>query len=216
MIFSDDTVAHAERERLCDLFAQVGPDAPTLCGDWKTNDLAAHLVLRESRPDLAIGIMVPAFAGRLDTAQDKLAATAWPGLIERVRTGPPIWSPTRIPMVDEAVNLIEFVVHHEDVLRGDGQVGPRRTLDDRTAKAVWSGLRRMAGPMFRRSEVGVQLLAPDWGDLTAKKGPDQVIVTGAPLELLLTAYGRGRVAEVSYDGDPAAIKLLQDTKLGLA
>ena len=36
---------------LCDLFEEVGPDAPTLCGDWTTRDLAAHLVMRERRPD---------------------------------------------------------------------------------------------------------------------------------------------------------------------
>ncbi len=46
----------------------VGPDAPTLCGDWTTRDLAAHLVLRERRPDAAAGILIPA-AGRLHRAQ---------------------------------------------------------------------------------------------------------------------------------------------------
>ena len=36
-----------ERMGLCDLFVELGPDAPTLCEGWTTADLAAHLVLRE-------------------------------------------------------------------------------------------------------------------------------------------------------------------------
>ncbi len=39
-----------ERAELCDLFDELGPDAPTLCGDWTTADLAAHLVVRERNP----------------------------------------------------------------------------------------------------------------------------------------------------------------------
>ena len=42
--------AFAERLALADLMAEVGPDAPTLCGGWTTRDLAAHLLLRERRP----------------------------------------------------------------------------------------------------------------------------------------------------------------------
>jgi hypothetical protein len=30
---------------LCDLFEELGPDAPTLLGAWTTRDLAAHVVL---------------------------------------------------------------------------------------------------------------------------------------------------------------------------
>ncbi len=32
---------------MCDLFVEVGPDAPTLLDGWTARDLAAHLVLRE-------------------------------------------------------------------------------------------------------------------------------------------------------------------------
>lgn len=43
-----------------DVIAQslvAGPDAPTLGAGWKTRDLAAHLVVRESRPDAAAGVI---------------------------------------------------------------------------------------------------------------------------------------------------------------
>ena len=49
------TAASRERAALVTTMRAVGPDAPTLCGDWTTRDLAAHLVLRERRPDAAPG-----------------------------------------------------------------------------------------------------------------------------------------------------------------
>src|ERR1700754_3004842 len=39
----------SERQKLADLFASLGPDAPTMCTGWATRDLAAHLVIRERR-----------------------------------------------------------------------------------------------------------------------------------------------------------------------
>ena len=51
-------VARQERQELCDLLLEVGPEAPTLCAGWTTRDLAAHLVVRESRPVAAVGIIV--------------------------------------------------------------------------------------------------------------------------------------------------------------
>ena len=55
--------ARPEREALCDLLTDLGPEAPTLCAGWRTRDLAAHLVLRERRPDAAPGILLPLLAG---------------------------------------------------------------------------------------------------------------------------------------------------------
>ena len=51
-------VAARLRRTLCEVFDDVGPDAPTLCEGWATRDLAAHLVVRETRPDAAAGILV--------------------------------------------------------------------------------------------------------------------------------------------------------------
>src|SRR5690348_1973310 len=39
--------ARDERHALSATLRSAGPDAPTLCGDWTTKDLAAHLALRE-------------------------------------------------------------------------------------------------------------------------------------------------------------------------
>ena len=38
------TAAQHERAGLSALLAEVGPEAPTLCGGWHTRDLLAHLI----------------------------------------------------------------------------------------------------------------------------------------------------------------------------
>jgi uncharacterized protein (TIGR03085 family) len=209
------TVARAEREALCDTLLAVGPDAPTLCEPWRARDLAAHVVLRERRPDLAAGLFVPALAGRLDREQARVAAGDWEALVRTVRTGPPLWSPTRIDVVDGLLNTAEMIVHHEDVLRGDGAVGPRREVPEETARAAFATLRRSAGMMFRRSPVGVRLLAPGREPVLA--GPDDrvVSVTGEPVELLLVGFGRMRVAQVELDGAPEDVEALRAADLGV-
>ena len=150
-------VARAERQALCDTFVELGPDAPTLCDPWRTRDLAAHLVVRERRPDAAVGIWMHRRSPATPSAcRPRIAQGDWAQLVETIRTGPPWWSPARIDRVDAIFNTVELVVHHEDALRGDGAVGPRREVPERTARAVLASLRKSASLMFRRSPVGVQ------------------------------------------------------------
>ena len=126
------TTAAAERRALCETLDRVGGDAPTLSGDWDAAHLAAHLVVRESRPLDMLGIVVPALAGRTERATRRLATTTpFPALVERVRTGPPTWHPARLRVVDDAMNLVEMWVHHEDVLRP----GPGRPAGPSTSRA---------------------------------------------------------------------------------
>ncbi len=209
-------VVRAERHALCDSLIELGPDAPTLCSPWLTRDLAAHLVLRERRPDLASGIWFGPLEGRMERGQAAMAAGDYPALVEKVRSGPPWWSPARIDRVDALVNTIELVIHHEDALRGDGAVGPRREVPDRTARAVHASLRSSAKLMFRRSPVGVRLVAPGREAIVA--GPDSPVVTvsGAPVELLLVGSGRVRVADVVFEGSPDDVEALRTARLGVS
>src|SRR5262249_33102419 len=55
--------ARDERTALCALLGETGPGAPTLCEGWRTGDLAAHLVMRERRPDAAAGLLGGPLAG---------------------------------------------------------------------------------------------------------------------------------------------------------
>ena len=47
---SSPSLARRERHALCDLALTLGPDAPTLCGDWTVAELVAHLLVRETQP----------------------------------------------------------------------------------------------------------------------------------------------------------------------
>src|SRR5581483_3090843 len=70
----DQQVSYSRRERLalCDLLDKTGPDAPTLCEGWTTGDLAAHLVLREHRPDAAGGVLGGPLAGYTARVQQRI------------------------------------------------------------------------------------------------------------------------------------------------
>jgi uncharacterized protein (TIGR03085 family) len=211
-------LARSERDAFCDSLLAAGPHAPTLCSPWDAAELAAHVVVRDRRPDLAPGIWVPPLAHRLEEGQAAYAAKPFPELVELVRSGPPVWSPVRLAPVDDVVNLVELFIHHEDVLRGDEQRGPRRVLADRESRALWRSLSRLARLFFRRSPVGVVLRTPDGRTLHAHSTTElgTVVLAGRPEELLLTAYGRRRVAEIEVTGGEDAVDALWAAPLGLA
>lgn len=210
-------LARTERDALCDTLLDVGPKAPTLCSPWTAADLAAHLVIRDRRPDVAPGIWVPSLSGRLEATMREYAAKPFPELVDEVRSGPPAWSPARLRPVDEAVNLVEFVIHHEDVLRGDEQRGPRRTISDELRRAIWTNLSRLGRAYFRRSPVGVVLSTPDGLRSTVRATSElgTVVLEGEPLELLLAAYGRRRVAAIEVTGGEDAVRALWASPIGL-
>jgi uncharacterized protein (TIGR03085 family) len=157
-------------------------------------------------------------ARRTERAQAEYAARPWPELVELVRSGPPAYLPTRLAAVDDAVNFLEFTIHHEDVLRGDEAPGPRRELSPRHSGGIWKSLARLGRFQFRRVPVGVVLESPDGRTITARSATElgTVVLRGAPLELLLTASGRRRVAQIEVEGSSEAVQALWDTPLGLS
>lgn len=214
---SSPHIATVERAALCATFDEVGPDAPTLCDPWLTRDLAAHLIVRENRPDLSFGQWVPMLSERLEREQADLAnSVEWSDLVDRIRTGPPSWHPTQIGVVDEAMNGLEFFIHHEDVLRGAPGFTPRE-LDPEIAQGVWAALKRMSKMLFRKVDAGLVLAAPGFGRIAVrpptKKG--SVTVTGAPGELALMAFGRSRAAVVDPRGSKDALLALNLAAKGL-
>lgn len=214
-------LARDERLALCDTFERVGPGAPTLCDPWDTAGLAGHLVIRDRRPDLAVGVVLPPLAPRLAAGQEDYARQPWPQLVDLVRSGPPGWSPARLPAVDDAVNLGELFIHHEDVLRAPSAAEspmprPRREVGPETEAALWAALRRTGKLLFRKARTGVVLVAPGHGRYAAKGPTDlgTVVLEGSPGELLLSAFGRIRVADVEAVGAPEAVSALRASTLG--
>ena len=209
--------AARERQALAEALANFGPDAPTLCTGWRTADLAAHLVLREGRPDAAAGILVKPLAGWTKRVQDRSRDhTPYPEMVERFRSGPPAWSPTRLGAVEEAANTLEFYVHHEDVRRAAQEWEPRK-LDPEHEDELWRRLRSGVKLMFRKVPVGVTLVrSPTQQTVVAKPAtPLMVTVTGPVGELALFCFGRKDAARVELSGDESAVARLRRTSLGI-
>jgi uncharacterized protein (TIGR03085 family) len=205
------TFAKRERLLLADLLEAEGPEAPTLCEGWATRDLAAHVVVRERRPDAAGGILIKQLAGRLDKAMEEFAAKPYEELIQLIRTGPPRFSPFSLKQIDELSNIVEFYVHTEDVRRARPDWTPRE-LDPVFQDALWSRLERTARLMGRGVSTGLVLRRPDGQTVVAHRGTPVVTVTGEPSELLLFLYGRQQAARVDLDGDKSAIEKLHETR----
>jgi uncharacterized protein (TIGR03085 family) len=198
-------LSRRERAALCDLLDDLGPDAPTLCEGWNTDDLAAHLVLREGSPLAMPGLLLPQLEQLTDRGMARLKArVSYPRLVERVRQGPPRLSPLRPGKVERMANTIEYFVHHEDVRRAQPDWKPR-PFTDRDQDRLWSRLVLLAKGLARGSSVGVELVRTDAPAVRRiKSGEPTLVVRGVPTELTLFAYGRGAVADVDLEGDDAA------------
>ena len=209
-----------ERLALCALFDETGPDAPTLCEGWTTGDLAAHLVLREHRPDAAAGVAGGPLAGYTARVQHRLRQRIpFPELVRMIRSGPPHLSVMALPGMDERINAVEFFVHHEDVRRAADGWEPR-ALGSGESDMLWGRL-RMARFMLRKAPVGVELARDDVGPatdnpdgvpyrITARNATPAVTVVGSPAELTLWVMGRRAAARVRMDGIQAAVTKLAE------
>lgn len=195
-------VSQSERAALADLLEQLGPDQPTCCAGWTTQDIAAHLVVRDRRPDAMPGY---ALGGPFTRWTDRVHARArtrapFEQLVAGVRSGPPSWVPTAWPVVDRLANTAEFVIHHEDVRRAQPGWAPRelpRSVQDQLWRTVpflargRSSSRPAGGLLVRRSDV------PDGSAGSERRlhdGEPTTTVVGAPLEVLLWVSGRRDVA----------------------
>jgi uncharacterized protein (TIGR03085 family) len=207
--------ARTERTALADLMASVGPDAPTLCEGWTTRDLAAHLVVRASRPDAAAGIFIRPLAAHTKRVQDRVAALAWPELVARVRRRP-WWA----VVSEEPINLVEYFVHHEDVRRAQDGWHPRE-LPGALHAALWSRLRLQAKLVLRKTPATVTVTAPGLGSITAGRGAgngdgaDEVDLVGPPQELLLFLMGRQSRALVELAGPEAITARMRIAHYGI-
>jgi uncharacterized protein (TIGR03085 family) len=207
--------AQSERAALSDLFEQIGPDASTLCAGWATRDLCAHLVVRESRPDAALGLVIPALSGWTKRVQDHASAQSWEELVTTVRNGPPRLSVFNLPGADALLNTGEYFVHLEDVRRAAPDWKPRE-LPARFQDALWSIVSKRSSILLKKVPTGVILERTDVDPpmrKTAKKGSPSVTMSGPAAELLLFAFGRRDHAQVEITGDPKAVRALRNADL---
>jgi uncharacterized protein (TIGR03085 family) len=202
------SLAQQERSTLCDVFVELGPDAPTLCEGWVTADLAAHLVVRERRPDSGPGLVWPRLAEYTDKVRRSVRdRTSWEKLVETVRRGPPLL----LRPVDGPMNTIEYFIHVEDVRRAQDGWEPR-AISRELADALW----KRVGPRGMAKKVGatVVITSPGRADKQSGTGP-LLTLAGDPGELTMFGAGRQRATRVEISGDAALADQLRSARLGI-
>jgi uncharacterized protein (TIGR03085 family) len=199
-----------------------------LSGEWTAAQLAAHLVLRERSAVEALGRLPSKRMQQI--AQRKIdelvAEQPYAQIVAAVESGPswrdvrlplpiaPIWA---LPVVREKANLIEYLVHHEDVRRAQPDWAPRE-LPAELVTEIWRRLPVSIRLTMRRVPLGVALAWPGHGEVRtprAKRHGARVTVTGDPIELLLFTFGRRTAAQVRVDGSGEDVTTLTRAPVGL-
>jgi uncharacterized protein (TIGR03085 family) len=212
-----EPMSRTERAALCNAALDAGEQAPTLCGRWTVKDLVIHLLVRERDPLGAPGILVPQLESLTDRSARRLARQDFSSLVERVRSGPPRWSPIALPPLDRAVNTLEYFVHHEDIRRAGPGWEPRE-LTDREQKAVWKSISVAGKGLVRPAGVPVEIRwAGDERGRSAvlRKGDDPAVVSGQPSEIALFLFGRAQHGPLEFSGPDQHVKELRRGELGL-
>lgn len=192
------TLARRSRAQLCDAFEEFGPLAPTLAGDWKTQDLAAHVWIREHRPSAAVGILVQRFAERTQRLQtEALHTMGYEEIVRQLRTPALLFRP-----VDRFVNGAELAIHLLDVLKPQDRQADFSEDDQRQ---LW----KLAGMLARRAKVDARLNL-QWGSraVARGRGDHTVHLVGAPSELVYFLSGRTHDADVELVGEPEIVEQL--------
>ncbi|GAA2585319.1 TIGR03085 family metal-binding protein [Winogradskya consettensis] len=190
--------ARAERRLLADLFTEIGPDAPTCCTGWDTRDLAAHLVVRERRPDAIAGNLIAPLAGHGEHVRKQTATRPYDEIIAELRT-PPWWSMVSNPITDELANGIEFFIHHEDVRRAQPGWEPRDLTPEHQG-SLWKAA-KLTSRMVLRKHKPIRVESPGFGVFQVGDGEPSATLTGPPAELVLFLSGRQQHARVDITGD---------------
>jgi uncharacterized protein (TIGR03085 family) len=212
-----EPMSRTERAAFCNTALEAGEQAPTLCGRWTVKDLVIHLLVRERDPLGAPGILVPQLESLTDRSARRLSGQDFSSLVERVRKGPPKWSPMALPPLDRAVNTLEYFVHHEDIRRAGADWEPRE-LTEREQKALWKSIAVAGKGLVRSVGVPVKIRwASDERDRSAvlRKGEEPAVVSGAPAELAMFLFGREQHHGLELSGPEDSALALRKGHLGL-
>jgi uncharacterized protein (TIGR03085 family) len=198
----------AERQALAETFRAADPDAPTLCEGWTTRHLLAHLVQRDQDQIGQIGDRFGRAAPGQERFMGRLVerARSQPGyeaLLTRFLDGPARWSP--MSWAADSLNLLEYVIHHEDVRRAGDDPQEPRALPAAETQSIWRRVAGLARLSYLRSPVGVTLATTGGPRRVVKKGSTGIVLTGDPVELALYLSGRRTAADVEVSGPPEAV-----------
>ena len=210
------SLARQERGALADLLDELGPGARTLCAGWTTGDLAAHIVVRDRRPDTMPGLALRPLRRWTEQVREDYTTRPFDELVSLLRSGPGRLSPLALPGADSLANISELAVHHEDVRRAQPGWQPRR-LTATAQDQIWRMARRRALWSLRRlpARMVVHRSDADASVVVGTGQPRSLHLSGEPLELLLYLAGRREVAHVEIWGDSRARSALERSDLSL-
>jgi uncharacterized protein (TIGR03085 family) len=188
------SVAQLERAALCDLLEEVGPDRMTLCEGWTTHHLVAHLAIREGSLVEQVRNAAPGGGDRL--VEEAVRTRDFAALVSQVRSGPPRLTLYGLPGADRLLNSLEFLIHHEDARRGEGEWEPR-DLPGWVEDVVWAQVVKTTKLASLRSKRRLTLLRSDTEEeAVVSRGSGDRLIAGRPSELALYVSGRKRAARV--------------------
>lgn len=184
-------------QRCCDALAAVDPGAATLCAGWSAHDLALHLWSIKRDPLAWPGMALPVF-GPLTRQRADLIRRRWSyeNLIVQLRSEPGAIACMPLDRWEDHRHALgEYYVHTQDVARPHGVLQP--APDDELQEALWLRSCTAARILRRRLPAGLVLEHPDGRRSAAGPGGREVVVSGAPSELICWVYGRRSVATVT-------------------
>ena len=151
--------------------------------------------------------MLPQLAWVTERAMAREAPKGVPAMVALLRK-PPL-TPYSLPVVERFTQTLEYFVHHEDIRRGQPGWEPRELPAD-DIDELWALVSRSGAYLGRNLAVPVRLARADRPDASAafSKGSDPVLVTGPVGELVLWAFGRSAVQDVTFEGPDAAVAKL--------
>lgn len=194
----------SERAALAALVTQLGPDHPTVLPGWTNRDLIVHLVLRENRPDAALGMFLSPLAGRLQAVTEEYEQRDFHELVSEWASGPRRANPLRY--TKQVFNVLEHFVHHEDVRRSLPGWRPRE-LSEADQRTLHGPFRLAAKMLLKNSTCPVALEPAGLPRIVVadKRGVsaagDRVVHVSGPIgELVLWAYFREAV-DIQIQGD---------------
>ena len=184
-------------QRCCDALAAVDPGAATLCAGWSAHDLALHLWSIKREPLAWAGMVLPVLA-RLTRQRAELIRSRWSyeDLIVQLRSESGAIACMPLDRWEDHRHALgEYYVHTQDVARPHGVLQP--APDDDLQEALWLRTRTAARILRRRLPAGLVLEHPDGRRAAAGRGRPEVVVSGAPSELICWVSGRKSVAVVT-------------------
>lgn len=208
------TFSSSERSALAQTLLDKGPDAPTLCGDWTTRDLAVHLWIRENKPLAQVKSMLPVGVDAVEAETEKALTRPYEETVRKWAEGPRALSPWKI--LDPVANGVEHFVHHEDVLRGHlspGDPVEERDLEPEHRAYLHRAIKLVAGRAIKADRPviidpgGFSRIVINDKPGVSPDGEAVVRISGGVGEIVMWLLGRD-VVNLTISGDDSSVERL--------